>query len=84
MYARLGVSAELREADFQFPFIGNNRHPDAAPFMCQKTGTVPCRWQGHPGSLIKRAVSALLISRQINKFGSFRNTWRFGTRDAFP
>jgi len=44
--------------------------------MCQKTGTVPCRWQGHPGSLIKRAVSALLISRQINKFGSFRNTWR--------
>ncbi len=50
--------------------------------MCQRTGSVPCRWQCHLGSLIKRVVSPRPISRQINKFGSFGNTWRSGTRDA--
>ena len=51
--------------------------------MCQRTGSVPYRWQCHLGSLIKRFVSPRLISRQINKFGPFRNRWRSGTRDAF-
>ena len=33
--------------------------------------------------MIKRVVSPHLISQQINRFGCFRNTLRFGTRDAF-
>ena len=41
---------------------------------CQKTGSVPCHWQCQPGSLMKGVVSPRLISQQINKFGSFRNT----------
>jgi hypothetical protein len=51
--------------------------------VCQKTGSVPCRWQCHSDSLTKRVFSPRLISQQINKFGPFGNTWRSGTRDAF-
>jgi hypothetical protein len=32
--------------------------------------------------LTERVEPPLLISRQINKFGCFRNTRRFGARDA--
>jgi anti-sigma regulatory factor (Ser/Thr protein kinase) len=51
--------------------------------MCQRTGSVPCCWHWHPGSLIKPVASPRLNSRQLNKFGCFGNPWDFGTRDAF-
>jgi serine/threonine-protein kinase RsbW len=44
--------------------------------------TVPCRWQWHSGRLIKHVEPPLVISRQTNKFGRFRITRGFGTRDA--
>jgi hypothetical protein len=54
-----------------------------ATHVPEKWHRVPCPWQCHSGSLIEHLEPPLLISRQINTFGCFRNTWGFGTRNAF-
>src|ERR1700680_603074 len=57
------------------PFPAKQSLPEGG-LVCQRIGSVPRRWQCHVGSLIQRVLSPRVISRQINKFGSFRNALR--------